>query len=37
MQFQAKWNEIAKSKFKKKSMKQEGLFKNPDDKQGRLI
>lgn len=37
IQFQAKWGEIAKAKSKKKSMEQETLFDNSDDKQGRLL
>ena len=37
IQFQAKWDEIAKTKSKKKSMKQERLFDKPDSKQGKLI
>jgi hypothetical protein len=36
-QFQTKWDEIAKAKTKKKSVKQETLFDKPDDKQGKLI
>jgi hypothetical protein len=36
-QFKAKWDEIAKSKSKGKSVKQEKLFDNHDDKQGKLI
>lgn len=37
MQFQAKWDEIAKTKSKKKSIKQETLFDSLGDKQGKLI
>ncbi|MEI9477967.1 MAG: hypothetical protein WCO26_15505, partial [Deltaproteobacteria bacterium] len=37
IQFQAKWDEIAKTKSNKKSMKQERLFDQPDHKQGKLI
>lgn len=37
IQFQAKWDEIAKAKLKKKSMKQDRLFDQPDNKQGKLI
>jgi len=36
-QFQAKWDEIAKTKLKKKSMRQERLFDQPDNKQGKLV
>jgi hypothetical protein len=37
IQFQAKWDEIAKTKAKKKSVKQEKLFDKSDGKQGKLI
>jgi hypothetical protein len=37
IQFQAKWDEIAKTKLKKKSMRQERLFDQPDNKQGKLV
>ena len=37
IQFQAKWDEIAKTKSKKKSTKQEKLFDKSDGKQGKLI
>ena len=37
IQFQAKWDELAKTKSKKKSMKQERLFDQPDNKQGKLV
>lgn len=37
IQFQAKWDEIARAKAKKKSVKQEKLFKIGGDKQGELI
>jgi hypothetical protein len=37
IQFQAKWDEIAKTKSKKKSMKQERLFDQADNKQGKLV
>ena len=37
IQFQAKWDELAKAKVKKKSVKQEKLFDKSDGKQGKLI
>lgn len=37
IQFKAKWDEIAKRESKKKSMKQERLFDQSDNKQGKLI
>jgi hypothetical protein len=36
-EFQAKWDELAKTKLKKKSMRQERLFDQPDNKQGKLV
>jgi hypothetical protein len=37
IQFKVKWDEIAKRESKKKSMKQERLFDQSDNKQGKLI